>query len=55
MSYEYGEGTGNIGLDDVQCVGTETSVYDCAHNPVWGVTNCAHSQDISIACWYDGK
>jgi len=62
LNNQYGAGTGNIGLDDVQCAGTETSIYQCPHNAelgphnaVWGVTNCDHSQDVSIACHEPGK
>jgi len=56
MNHAYGEGTGQIGLDDLQCAGTETSFDDCPpQNAIWGVTNCGHSQDVSIACWHDGK
>jgi len=55
LNNEYGPGTGVIGLADVQCVGTETSIFACPHNADWGVTSCTHSQDVSIACYEEGK
>jgi len=36
-------------LDEVQCLGTETSIADCPHNG-WGVYSCDHSQDVAISC-----
>lgn len=45
----HGAGTGTIWLDDVNCIGTETGIDQCVHNP-WGVHNCGHEQDVSISC-----
>ena len=45
----YGQGTGFVFLDDVHCVGNETSIADCAHRG-WGVHNCQHSDDVSVSC-----
>jgi len=45
----YGSATGPIWLDDVQCVGTETSIADCSHRG-WGVHNCDHTEDVSVSC-----
>ena len=45
----YGPGTGRIVLDDVHCVGNETSIADCAHGGA-GVHNCQHSEDVSVSC-----
>ena len=45
----YGQGTGQIVLDNLGCVGTETSLFSCPGNAV-GVHNCAHSEDVGITC-----
>lgn len=45
----YGQGSGRIWLDDVDCVGTETKIQDCNHRG-WGSHNCDHSKDASIKC-----
>ena len=43
------DGTGQIWLDDVRCVGTETRLIDCAARPL-GTNNCAHSEDAGVHC-----
>ncbi|CAH1779950.1 unnamed protein product, partial [Owenia fusiformis] len=56
MSYEgatfkesLGGGIGDIWLDDMGCVGTETSLFECTHRS-WGDHNCKHGEDVGIAC-----
>ena len=50
----FGEGTGFIWLDDVQCDGTERSIYDCPNIPPsgssWTPVRCEHSKDASVIC-----
>ena len=41
------EGTGQIWLDNINCVGSENSVFDCNGNPV-GIHNCDHSKDAGV-------
>ena len=46
---QYGAGTGQIWLDNLQCVGEEASLGLCQHRG-WGIHNCGHSEDVSILC-----
>ena len=50
---QYGEGTGIIWLDGVDCDGTELTIKYCSHNG-WGITNCDHSDDASAQCSVSG-
>nr|XP_033482612.1 deleted in malignant brain tumors 1 protein-like [Epinephelus lanceolatus] len=49
QSARFGQGTGPIWLDSVQCSGNESSITDCAHQG-FGSHNCAHSEDASVIC-----
>ena len=43
----FGQGTGPIHLDDVACVGNESSLFNCSHN---SNHNCGHYEDASVRC-----
>jgi len=49
IGQRYGEGSGHIWLDDVECSGIEKSYDECKHAG-WGVQNCVHAEDVSISC-----
>ena len=50
----FGRGTGQIWLDDVQCVGDEIAISDCYHRG-WNVHNCGHHSDVGVVCRPKGK
>ena len=45
----YGQGSGPIVLDNVFCLGSESSIFSCSHREVEN-QNCDHSGDASVRC-----
>ena len=45
----FGQGSGDIFLDGVQCNGTETILKECKHKGI-GVNNCSHEEAASVIC-----
>ena len=45
----FGAGFGQILLDNLGCVGTETRLVDCPHNGI-GLENCVHAEDAGLRC-----
>ena len=44
----FGQGNGSIYMDDVSCVGTESSLFSCSYRRY---TNCEdHSEDAGVRC-----
>ena len=49
----YGQGDGQIWLDNVNCTGSEWTIRMCSHRG-WEVKNCSHSKDAGVQCSVPG-
>ncbi|KAE8593417.1 hypothetical protein XENTR_v10019119 [Xenopus tropicalis] len=45
----FGQASGRIWLDDVQCNGYESSLEECKHR-TWSYHDCTHKEDVSVYC-----
>ena len=49
VSAYYGQGSGQIWLGNVNCVGNESTVVNCSHDG-WGNHSCSHGEDAGVKC-----
>ena len=47
-------GTGQIWLDNMECLGNETRLIDCPSS-LLGSHDCVHAEDVGISCVDTGK
>ena len=45
----YGQGSGQIWLEELNCTGTELTIENCSHNG-WGNEDCLHREDAGVKC-----
>jgi hypothetical protein len=45
----FGEGSGDVAWDNINCWGNEQKVYNCIHGN-WGESQCGHERDVGIVC-----
>ncbi|NXY76529.1 DMBT1 protein, partial [Glareola pratincola] len=51
-SAHFGQGSGRIWLDSVNCTGTEATLSECQARP-WGSNSCDHREDAGVVCSAD--
>ena len=45
----FGQGSGQILLDNLRCTGTEASLLECSHKGIY-MHECGHREDASVSC-----
>ena len=54
VSAYFGEGSGLILLDNVNCNGRESSIFECNHN-TFGEHYCEHHEDAGVVCFRESS
>lgn len=49
-SMKFGEGTGPIFLERLNCLGQEPSILLCPKQQPLGLHTCTHQQDVGVVC-----
>ena len=44
----YGPGNGTILLDDLECLGNESNLFECGQKA--GSHDCTHDEDAAVIC-----
>ena len=52
ITASFGQGVGDIFMDDLRCSGEEASIFKCPYNG-WGNSNCGHHRDAGVICSAD--
>ena len=47
----FGQGSGPIWLDMVECIGSEPTLASCGHLGVNVTRSCTHHEDAGVACY----
>ena len=50
----YGQGSGQIWLDNLKCNGNESTIEECLHAG-WGMHDCEHDEDAGVECAANGN
>ena len=53
MGAYFGEGSGLVLLDDVNCDGSEKGLISCSTGSPIGQHNCNHGKDAGVSCQGD--
>ena len=48
-SAAFGQGSGSIWLNDLECSGSESFLTSCSHSGI-GSHNCGHQEDAGVVC-----
>ena len=49
----FGEGSGPIHMDNVECVGNEDRLLDCVYDS--HIDDCSHADDMGVICYNESE